>query len=125
MIYWLLEKILILTVYADGTITDSNPSTRISIINPLGEGATIETLLNRIINFLAYEIGPVIAVGFIVYAGFLLITAAGSKEKVDLAKKTLLYTFIGYAILLLAGSFIPVIQDVLLGSPLPPTNNSQ
>ena len=42
---------------------------------------------------------PIIALA-IIYAGFLFVTAQGNSEKLTKAKKTLLYTLIGAALLL-------------------------
>jgi len=118
--FWLTEKILKLFInisYAGNTTGNGGSGTTITITNPLGAGATIETLLDRIIDFFAYRIGPIIAVGFIVYSAFQMITSAGDEKKFASAKATLYYTLIGYGILLLADGLVFVIKDVLLGSP--------
>ena len=110
----LLSAISISAALAQSSGTGSNPpSTTITIENPLGAGATIETLLEKIINFLAFQIGPIVAVAMILYAAFLMITAGGDENKFKLGRKTLLYTLIGYGILLLSNGLILVIKDLL------------
>lgn len=115
MFYYLFSKLLsISTVFAQATSGETPSSgTTIKIENPLGAGATIETLLNKIINFLAYQLGPLIAVGFIVYAAFLMITSGGDPKKFQTGLTTLRYTLIGYLILLLSSSILLVIKDLL------------
>lgn len=74
------------------------------IKNPLGEKIKdIPTLIGTILNFVLLVGVPIITLA-IIYAGFLFVTAAGNSEKLTTAKKTLLYTLIGAALLL--GSYV-------------------
>ena len=70
-----------------------------TICSPYPEDFTIVSFLNFILNNIVLPIGAVIAVLFLVYAGFLFVTARGSEEQLEHAKKTLLWTVIGIAIL--------------------------
>ena len=69
------------------------------ICSPYPEDFTIVSFLNFILEKIVLPIGAVIAVLFLVYAGFLFVTARGSEEQLEHAKKTLLWTVIGIAIL--------------------------
>lgn len=71
------------------------------IPNPLGEGTTINDLIDRIITFLLKIFSP-IAVIMVLYAGLLFMTSAGSTEKVQKAKKTLTWAIVGIAILMIS-----------------------
>ena len=97
----------------DGDSIGGTDSTSITIPNPLGEGATIESLLQRIIDFLAFTIGPVIVVLMVVIAAFQMITAGGNPDKISSGRKTLTFALVGYAIILLADGLISVIKDIL------------
>jgi predicted transporter len=56
----------------------------------------IEFILNNIV----LPIGATVAVFFLVFAGFLFVTARGDEERLRLAKKTFLWTSVGIAVLL-------------------------
>src|SRR3989344_5758104 len=96
----------------------------IQIQNPLGEGATIETLINRILYFFIYQLGPLIALLMIVYSAYLLVPSGGDPAKVKTAKNTLLYTIIGFVLLIIATSVSSVVMDIL-GVSSPSTDNTR
>jgi hypothetical protein len=69
----------------------------------------IKTILEGVI-----KIGiPIIALA-LVYCGFLFVQARGSTEKLNTAKKSLLYTLIGAAILLGAWAIAQLISETVL-----------
>jgi len=70
-----------------------------TICSPYPQGFTIVSFLNFILEKIVLPIGGVIAVLFLVYAGFLFVTARGSEEQLEHAKETLKWTIIGIAIL--------------------------
>ena len=70
-----------------------------TICSPYPEDFTIVSFLNFILNNIVLPIGAVIAVLFLVYAGFLFVTARGNETQLEHAKATLLWTIIGIAIL--------------------------
>jgi len=55
----------------------------------------------------------VLAVVLVLYAAFLYITSGGDEDKVGKAKKALLYSAIGIAIVLLAYSVRPILEQFL------------
>ena len=126
--YWLLNKILILTVYASNHDrgggndftngseggNDFTNSGGISISNPLGEGATIETLIVNIIDFLVLIAIPILTL-VILYAAFLMFTAGGKEEQFKQGKTALLYALIGFAILLASEGIARLIEAVITG----------
>jgi len=83
------------------------------ISNPLGETIKdlptfIATILDIVVN-----IGLPIAIFFIVYAGFLFVTARGNESKLETAKLAFLYSIIGTAILLAAKLLAVVIAGTI------------
>jgi|SRR3989344_2542108 len=60
---------------------------------------TLVSFLNFILNNIVLPIGAVIAVLFLVYAGFLFVTARGNETQLEKAKETFKWTVIGIAIL--------------------------
>jgi magnesium-transporting ATPase (P-type) len=90
---------------------DTSGGIGISIDNPLN-ATSFEALINGIINFI-FVVALAITPLMIVIAGFYFITAAGNPQKIDTAKKIILYTAIGLAIVLLAKGLIALIQSVI------------
>ena len=70
----------------------------ITIANPLSSKTLIE-LIQKILEGVL-KIGMPIVVLAIIYCGFLFVSAQGNPEKLGEAKRALLYTLIGAAILL-------------------------
>lgn len=83
----------------------------VAIPNPL-KADTFEELVNAIIGFitkLAFAVAPIM----ILIAGFLFVTGGGNPGSLQRAKNIILYTVIGLAVILLAGSLIKIIEDLL------------
>jgi len=88
----------------DGTITNPGTNINVKIVNPLGPKITdIPSFIRELINVVLVVGIPIVAL-FIIYTGFLFVTAQGNPEKLTKAKSALLYTLIGAALLL--GAFV-------------------
>jgi len=72
---------------------------------------TIEKIINRILTYVSVGAGS-LAVFLIVWFGFSYFTAFGSEEKIEGAKKGILYTLSGLAVIILAKVFIAVLLSV-------------
>jgi hypothetical protein len=98
-------------VFADPTGGGGGPTggggTNITtkIVNPLGQNGpqTIPDFIKLVINIVLVVGIPIVALA-IIYTGFLFVGAQGNPEKITKAKKALLYTLIGGALLL--GAFV-------------------
>ena len=88
----------------------------ITIPDPLGEGTTIPDIIKAIMNKVLLPIGGGLAVIMIIWAGILYMTAGGSEEKIRAAKKTIMWTVIGFAILISAKFIIDAIDYLLKSS---------
>jgi hypothetical protein len=87
------------------------PVKGISLENPL-KAKTFAELINNIIDIiftLALAIAPVM----IIIAGLLFVTSAGSPGQIETAKKIILYTLIGFVIVLMAKGFINLFTQYL------------
>lgn len=83
------------------------------ITNPLGpNGKDLPTFMASLLR-VAFLIGTMVAVFFIIYAGFLYVTAGGDPGKIKTAHSTLLYAAIGTAILLGAQVIADVIKNTV------------
>jgi len=81
------------------------------IENPLAAD-TFEEVLDRLINFI-FWVGITVAPVMLIIAGFMLVTALGDPKRVETAKKMILYTLIGLAIVILAKGLIAVLKSIL------------
>jgi hypothetical protein len=79
-----------------------------ALTNPL-QSDTIEGFLNNIVDVLVIFALPII-VFFIMYAGFLFVTARGSEEQIKKARTALLWAVVGGVIVMGAKIISEVIQ---------------
>jgi len=93
-------------------LDNTRPTTEIGIINPLGEGTTITSFFLDLIRILLIFAIPII-VFFIIYAGFLMVTANGKPEQISKGKTALLYAVIGGLLILGANLILTVIQGTV------------
>ena len=89
----------------------------VEIKNPLarddGTGVnTFDELIKRIIIF-TRQVATAVAPIMIIVAGFFFITSAGDPEKINTAKRLLLWTLIGFGVILLAEGMINFFQEAI------------
>lgn len=69
--------------------------------NPLANNVnSITDFVREVLGNIVLPIGSIVVVFFIIYAGYLFVTAGGNEKKLETAKKTLLWVLIGSAVLL-------------------------
>lgn len=97
----------------------------IKLTNPLGEGATIYTILQRVISAFLGIVGSLALLVF-VWAGILWMTG-GSSDRVQQAKDMMKYAVIGLAMIAFAYVITSTFVDVLLGNlgSAPPSTEQQ
>ena len=83
----------------------------IKIDNPLGYD-DFDELIKRIIIF-TRQVATAVAPIMIIVAGFFFITSAGDPEKINTAKRLLLWTLIGFGVILLAEGMINFFQEAI------------
>jgi heme A synthase len=71
----------------------------VTLTNPLGSGATLNSFVNDILKFVV-RIGAIIVIFMLVYVGFLFVVARGESSKITTARNALLWTIVGALILL-------------------------
>jgi hypothetical protein len=69
------------------------------LMNPLGEGTTLTTLLERVLQ-LAIQIGFPILVVYIIYIGFQFVQAEGNPDKLKQVRSNFFWAVVGGVILL-------------------------
>ncbi|MFH1656664.1 MAG: pilin [Candidatus Nealsonbacteria bacterium] len=85
-------------------------SSAVSIPNPL-KANTFTELLNSIIDFIFTISIPITAL-MIIIAGFYFITAQGEPEKIQTAKKIIIWTLIGFLIIVAAKGLVQLLMQV-------------
>lgn len=88
-----------------------NPGPPNVLVNPLKVNS-VEAFLLAIIDILLIFAVPVI-VFFIIYAGFLFVTAAGNPEKIKTARSALTWAVVGGVILLGANVIMTVVRNTV------------
>ncbi len=83
--------------------------------NPLGSNnKTIPDFLLKVIDILLVFLTPIIIL-YIMYAGFLFVTARGNTEQISTARSALLWAIVGGVIVLGAKIIISVIEGTVKG----------
>jgi hypothetical protein len=88
------------------------PTNTITLENPLGTTSDVGTLITAILAKLVLLGAPIAGV-MVLVGGFQMMFSHGDPEKFELGKKTLLYTAIGYGIILLADGVGLLIKNLL------------
>ncbi len=98
-----------------GGMNSAASKIQIKIENPLADKGvnTISDFLALVINDLVLPIGALIAVLYIMYAGFLMVTARGDESQLKDAKAAFTHAAIGTAILLGSWVIAEVIQTTV------------
>ncbi len=86
------------------TITFENPLT----------ASTFEELIENLIDFI-FWVAVVIVPLMIIVAGFYFLTAAGNPDKVRTAKSIILWTIVGFVIVLLAKGIVSMVKEIIGG----------
>ena len=73
---------------------------------------TVEGLGDAVVNFL-FQISLIVAPLFIIIAGFYFVTAAGDPQKIETAKRIIIYTLIGLIIIIASKGIIALIKTIL------------
>ncbi len=74
--------------------------------------ADVESTLSSIINKM-FGLILILGVIVIIWSAFSFLTSGGDQEKVEKAKKILIYAIIAVAIAILAGSLPPLLANIL------------
>lgn len=117
-IYWIVVGALLMPrepifgqSSVEGEVGGESDPQGFTFESPLKDFGGIEGLIAKILEVVVL-VGTPIAVLFIIYSGFLFVTARGNDEKITKAKRALTWTIIGTAILIGA----QVIATVLGGT---------
>lgn len=85
-------------------------TTTISLPNPLTSN-TFEELIETIINWLLIITGPIVAL-LVVFAGARIAFSGGSADQVKGARDMIIYSLIGYTVIIVAKVLVAVIKGL-------------
>lgn len=85
----------------------------ITLANPLGHKINDLPSFVYTVLGIVFDIGAVLSVLAIIYVGFMFVSARGDPEKLTTARRALLYTIIGIAVLLGATLIASVIKNTI------------
>lgn len=95
-------------------LDEGNCTSGTTLCNPLsGNPTSLAAFLQTILEKIILPIGAIIAVVAFILTGFSFVMARGNQTKLDNAKRALLYTSIGTAVLLGAWTISVVIQNTV------------
>jgi len=92
-----------------GASVDS--SNGITIRNPL-DATEFEVIIDNVVNFI-FNIAVVLAPLMIIIAGFLFVTAGGNAEQISRARAIIIWTAVGFLIILLSRGIMGLIKTLL------------
>ena len=104
-----LLTILILLALALPVIVSADEIIRIE--NPL-TATSFEMIIDNVIDFV-FKIAIILAPLMVIVGGFLLVTAGGNLNQVGRAKSLLLWTAIGFLVVLLSKGILAIINQIL------------
>ena len=87
--------------------------TKLGIEDKLKLG-TPEGLAGRITNWI-FNLAIPTAMGLIIWAGVMMLTASGNEQKFRTGTTILKYTLIGLAVILIGKGFVSLVKDILGG----------
>jgi len=95
-----------------GPVGPTLPSiTNIQFKNPLKVGSLTE-LINRLIDFI-FTVSLIVAPILLVIAGVVFMTAAGDSSRVGTARRMLMWTIVGFGIILISKGLVEVLRGIL------------
>ena len=105
------------TTYCGDTVAYSVPSGSVCYCNPL-EGQGLEAITTPIINFI-FKLSIVAVPVLITWAAFLLVTSTGDAEKIKNAKKIIIWTIVGFSLVLLSRGASDLLNSIIGTSDTP------
>jgi len=96
-----------------GVCTAPDPVAVVEITNPFSGVNTLDDVVAKVLGVLVTFGAPLAGI-MIVIGGFQMLFAGGSEEKFASGKKTILYTVIGYGIIVLADGVAIFIRNLLV-----------
>ncbi len=82
--------------------------------SPISTPGEVKTSLQNIVNWMS-TVFWIVAVGYVIWAAFLFLNAGGDSEKIEAAKKRILYALIAGVVALLANGILSIVTNIIKG----------
>ncbi|MEA3248929.1 MAG: pilin [Patescibacteria group bacterium] len=102
---------VICVLVATGTVSAADTTIESSVFEPLGP-VSIPVIIGNIIRGLI-GISGVLALAMFVYGGFMWMTSAGNKERVDKAKNTVVWSVLGLILIFASYALVSFVLSAL------------
>ncbi len=103
--------LFLLVLILPAVVFSACPSGTVCIENPLN-APDFNTIVDNLINFI-FKISIILVPLMIIVGAFFIMTAAGDPKKVGTGKNMIIYTLVGFTIVLLAKGILNVIKQLL------------
>lgn len=116
MISKILEKIFFVKISLAGEMTGTGSAGEgitVKLKNPLGETSSITGVLDHIASYLVIIATAVVPV-MVIIGAFYMLFSAGDPEKMKTGRKAILYSVIGFIIIISAKGIIAIVKNVLV-----------
>jgi len=112
ILYFLFLAVIALS-FGVSVLADTPVST-IEIPNPLKVNS-VSALIDRIVTYII-GIATILLPLAIIYGAYLFMSAGGDPEKITMGRKTILWTVIGYALILISKGVTMIVAEILGGT---------
>lgn len=111
-----MKKIYLFLTLTITSILSARRAGAIKLENPLGATENVMQLIQNIVEWLV-TLGAPVAVGMVVWGALQIMFSGGNSEKFGTGKKTIMYTALGYAIILIGWGITGIISGLLGEAP--------
>lgn len=94
-------------------VLGAGSETKVEIPNPL-KVTSVSELIDRIVTYII-EIATILLPLAILYGAYLFMSAGGDTEKISQGRKTILWTVIGYGLILISKGVTMIVAEILGG----------
>jgi hypothetical protein len=109
-----LENIVVIQAARAQTGIGGQPGSQTGIGGQTGlqPSKSLDRILNDVIDW-SVGLGLTIAVLFVMYAGYQMLTAGGNEDQFTKGRKTITYAIAGIAVLLLSRGIVDIIRQLI------------
>jgi len=106
-----MKQIILIFIFTCLIMPVTVVADEIQIQNPL-IATSFEAIIDNIIDFI-FKIAAVLAPLMVVIGGFLFVTAGGNSQQITQAKNLLIWTAVGFSVVLLSKGILAIINQIL------------
>lgn len=109
----ILSSVVLVIIALSFGVLVLGATTEVEIPNPL-KVTSVSELIDRIVTYII-EIATILLPLAILYGAYLFMSAGGDTEKISQGRKTILWTVIGYGLILISKGVTMIVAEILGG----------